>query len=208
MEFKPGQYFILMIDGQARQYSVSSSAEKQNEFQMTVGFFKGGLASEYLDGLNEGDVAEFKGPAGIFMLQETDRDKVFLVTGTGVAPVKSMIETYLDRGGDAKLYLLFGEKNRDSMYYYDHFKALSDEHSNFDFDICLSREEELNGLDEKHVALGHVNDVYDVFLEEEKPDVNAFEYYLCGSRDVVESLKEYVSGLGVKKENMFFENFG
>ena len=45
-------------------------------------------------------------------------------------------------------------------------------------------------------------------LVEEGHDVNSFEYYLWGSKEIVESLKEYVASKGVNADNMFFENFG
>jgi ferredoxin-NADP reductase len=218
LEFAAGQYLLLKIEDKYRQYSIASSAHKTGEFELIVEYFPGGLASTFLDGLVEGGAANFKGPAGVFTLRETERPKVFLATGTGIAPVKAMIETYLGRSGGATglsgpeatpLSLLFGLKTRADIYLYDEFKALAVEHPQFDFDICLSREENLDGLDLEHIAMGRVNEVFDVFLEEETSfDRVGHEFYLCGGKDVVESLKQYVMSLGVPKENIFFENFG
>lgn len=208
IEFTPGQYMLLKIGDAFRQYSISSTNKENGFFEFIIEFFPGGLASTYLTELSIGDNAEFKGPAGVFTLQETDKDKFFIVTGTGIAPVKSMIDSYLSSPGTAELYLLFGLKTRKDMYLFEHFKELADSHQNFDFDTCLSREESLDRLDQNHVALGRVNQVWDVMVEEEGYDVNSFEYYLCGSKEIVESLKEYIAGKGVSAENIFFENFG
>lgn len=207
LECAPGQYVLLKIEDKYRQYSIASQAGVISRFDLIVEFFPGGLASTYLDGLAVGQAAGFKGPAGIFTLKQSDRPKVFLATGTGIAPVKAMIDTYLAAGGHEHMYLLFGLKTRADMYLFDHFAQLAQDHANFDFDVCLSREEGLDGLDAQHVATGRVNQVYDVAVEE-GADPFAADYYLCGSKEIVESLKEYVTGLGVAKEQIHFENFG
>lgn len=208
LDFVAGQYLLLKIEDKFRQYSISSSALQKNTFQLTIELIEGGLASTYLSALNVGEKAGFKGPAGVFTLQDTDRDKIFLVTGTGVAPVKSMIETYLEGPGIAKLLLFFGLRSREDIYFFEEFKALAESHENFDFDICLTREESLAGLDSQHFAQGRVHQVCDVFIEDSGSNINDYEYYLCGSRTIVESLKEYAIKNGIAKENLFFENFG
>lgn len=208
VEFAPGQYMLLKINDQFRQYSISSSATQQDTMEFIMEYFEGGLASTYLTGLQIGQTAEFKGPAGVFTLRETDRDKVFLATGTGIAPIKSMIETYLEKGGQRQLRLYFGLKNRDEIYLHDEFAALAAQHVNFTYTYCLSREESLEGLDPAHTAQGRVNASLDAYIAQNGGDYNVFEYYLCGSQKIVESLKEELFAKGTTTDNTFFENFG
>lgn len=208
LEFAPGQYLLLKIDGQYRQYSISSSNVDTQHFDLIVEFFEGGLASTYLDNLQIGETAEFKGPAGIFVFKDTGRKKIFLVTGTGIAPVKSMIDSYLETGGTDELNLFFGLKTRSDMYLLDHFSELKAQHANLSCDICLSREENLDGLDENVCSIGRVNQVCDVFIEESGTSYADYDFYLCGSQQIVESLKEFVLGKGVPAEQVYFENFG
>ncbi len=209
LEFKAGQYVLLKIDGQYRQFSISSTPQNTSQFDLIVEFFEGGLASTFLRNLEIGQPADFKGPAGIFVLNSQDIDKVFLVTGTGIAPVKSMIDSYLESGGTAHVQLYFGLKTKNDMYLYDHFVDLVEKYQNFEFKKCLSREENLGDMNSEFVAMGRVNEVYSAYMNAtDGYDPKAHEFYLCGSQKVVESLKEYVVGLGVPKENMHFENFG
>ncbi len=205
--FTAGQYVLLKINDAFRQCSISSSPTDGSHIQFIIEFFPGGLASTYLDALAVGESAGFKGPAGVFTLRESSRPKIFLATGTGIAPVASMIKSALSSNHTEKLYVLFGLKTRDDIYLYEEFKALAQAHANFDFDICLSREENLDGLDPDHVAMGRVNHVLDVYFDESGEDRNDFEYYLCGNNDIVLSLKEYCVSSGIAKEQIYFEIF-
>ena len=95
--FKPGQYVMLKVPSVrgpvSRLYSISSSNTIKNSFELIIGIIPGGLASNYLFSLKENIEAIFQGPAGLFGLKENDRPKIFLVTGTGIAPVRSMINS-------------------------------------------------------------------------------------------------------------------
>lgn len=208
VEFAPGQYMLLKINDQFRQYSISSSAMQTDTMEFIMEYFEGGLASTYLTQLEIGQTAEFKGPAGVFTLRNTDRNKIFLATGTGIAPIKSMIETYLEQGGQREIHLYFGLKNRDEMYLQDELNVLSGKYANFSYTYCLSREESLDGLDTNYIVQGRVNAAVEEYIAEQGGDFNLFEYYLCGSQTIVESLKEYLFGKGTTPDNTFFENFG
>ncbi len=205
--FDPGQYVLLKIESAFRQYSICSSPVAGSRIEFIIEFFPGGLASTYLDALPVGGSASFKGPAGAFTLKQTPTPKIFLATGTGIAPVASMVRSALQKAIGESLYVLFGLKTRSDIYLYDEFKALAEANKQFDFDICLSREENLDGLDVEHVALGRVNHVLDVYFEESGRNRNDFEYYLCGNNDIVLSLREYCLESGIAKEKIFFEIF-
>ncbi len=216
LDFVAGQYMLLKIDNNYRQYSIASADTKHNSFELLVETIPGGLGSNHLMNLPVGEKTNFKGPAGVFTLKETPKSKIFLATGTGIAPIKSMVESYFERESpDASLTLFFGLKNRGGVYLFDEFKAISSRHPNFNFRICLSREENLAGLDEVCYGSGRVNKYLDVFLAGQEQIVakpkselmNMYEYYICGSKVAVDSLKDYVAKLGVLPENIFFERF-
>lgn len=205
LDFVAGQYMLLKVEGNYRQYSIASADTLHSSFDLLVETIPGGLGSNYLMNLSVGSKAQFKGPAGVFTLKDTSRNKIFLATGTGIAPIKSMVESYFGREShDATLKLYFGLKNRQSVYLYDEFKALATKYPNFTFTICLSREEQLDGLDETYYGVGRVNQHLVDFVQGHQ---NEYEYYICGSKPVVDSLREFVVGLGTAPENVFFERF-
>lgn len=216
--FNPGQYLILSVsqpDGQVvkRLYSIASSNEDKNNFELLVQIVPNGTASTYLENLNIGDKVSFQGPAGVFGIKENNKDKIFLVTGTGMAPARSIIKSKIS---NEKIYLFWGLPYFNEVSLLDELKQFC-QNPNFKFKICVSRETNLNTIKEEdriHFTLGRVTkglaELYEMLRttpSETAFTFNDFDYYLCGGRDVVEGLKTYLYDLGVEKENVIFEKF-
>jgi len=218
--FLAGQYLILSVphNGKifSRLYSIASPSWQKNSFELVVELVEGGMGSSYLNSLNIGDKVLFKGPAGMFTLKKTDKNKIFFATGTGIAPIRSMIKEnqFLlenkDKNKNEKKignYLFWGLKNKEDVYFFDEFKNLT-KLNNFNFKICLSREKDLKDLDQLFFALGHVDSVFEKELYSQiKDSLFNFDFYLCGSREVVESLRNYLIKKNIPSSNIFFEKF-
>jgi len=195
--FKAGQYLMLKVPSDkgpvSRLYSIASSAAEKNSFELIIQIIPGGLASNYLSNLKVKDEIIFQGPAGMFGLKENDRPKIFLTTGTGIAPVKSMLESYQLPVSSYSLF--WGLKTYKDIYLFDELKE-------FNLKICLSREQNLNMIlenDKKYFELGHVDSYC--------PLLTTADYYLCGGRQIVESLRQFLIAKNIPKENIFFEKF-
>jgi len=241
LNFKSGQYMILNVpkdDGGVvkRLYSIASPSWEKTSFELLVKIVPGGVASTYLKNLAPGDKVIFEGPAGVFCLKERAHNKVFLVTGTGIAPARSIIisnikykktNTTANENTNHQLptlsankqifnyYLFWGLPYLKDVFLFDELKKLSQEQANFHFKICLSREESLDAVkveDQQFFDRGHVDSVCRNFFQQYnnvtiEQFINNFEFYLCGNREVVESLKQYLLNLGVEQENIIFEKF-
>lgn len=223
LDFQAGQYMILMLpDGKQRLYSICSPEQEKQYFELVVEVVEGGAGSTYLRNINIGDEVNFKGPAGLFVLrQQSPRDIVFLVTGTGIAPARSIILSYLyskfEIPNSKFLYLFWGLKKHEDVYFKEEFGKLSAEQENFNFHICLSREEAADQLS-KCFFKGHIDDglmemlnmngslhlSHDTLHE----SLKNFDYYLCGSKQVVESLLKFLQEKGVPQEQIIVERFG
>src|SRR3989338_2571616 len=92
---KSGSLRTVTERGAVRQYSICSSPRQSDHFDLLVGIVDEGLASAYFQEMAIGAETIFQGPAGGFTLKPTTKDKIFLATGTGIAPIKSMLETVL-----------------------------------------------------------------------------------------------------------------
>ncbi len=200
LDFIPGQYLMLKINDKSRLYSIASSNKNKNQFELLIELVEGGLASTYLKNLNQEDEVIFYGPAGQFTLKNNDFKKIFLITGTGIAPIRSMLLSNSQFLKDNS-YLFWGFPYLKDVYLLDEFKQ-------FNLKICLSREKDLSMIkdeDKKYFALGHVDEVmFDQFKNE---DLNNFEFYLCGGRVIVESLKEKLLAKNIANEKIIFEKF-
>lgn len=218
IEFEAGQYMILQVpqpDGSHKKklYSIFSLPTQKKSFDLLVKLIEGGIGSTYISSLQEGDQVTFDGPAGIFTLKEegahSGRDKVFIATGTGIAPVHSMIHTHLKEHPDEKFVLLWGIPREKDIYYYDEWKKLKDEHKNFNFVIFLSRGVEISKPD--HIMLGRVNKGINEFHTKfGKPTGGSYadlDIYIAGDRDIVESIRQYLLTLGADPAHLVTEKF-
>ncbi|MFA5770601.1 MAG: FAD-binding oxidoreductase [Patescibacteria group bacterium] len=213
--FEPGQYVMLKVPSEkgpvSRLYSIASPNTIKNSFELIIGIIPGGLASNYLFSLKENTEVIFYGPAGVFGLKENDRTKIFLVTGTGIAPILSIIKSNF-QFSIFNFQLFWGLKNYQDVYIFDELKQLNNETmKQFEFKICLSREQNLDMIpeeDRKYFKLGHIDKVMEEELNNEAmKQSNNFEFYLCGGRTAVESLRLFLSSKNIPKENIYFEKF-
>ena len=215
IEFQAGQYLILKLKKNdsfiPRLYSIASSPFEKNFFELVVELVEGGLASTYLSNLKENDEVVFSGPAGLFNLKNTGKPIIFFATGTGIAPYRSMIYQLQKSNFKQKTYLFWGMRFFEEVYLFDEWKNIAEKNPNFSFKICLSREKNLDKIDkenQKYFALGHVNDGFEKqILQPNLAQLNDFDYYICGAKEVVESLKNYLGQKGIKDENIYFERF-
>ena len=98
--------------------------------------------SNFLCDMKEGDEISSQGPFGDFILRPPLRDTIFIATGTGIAPFRSMLHWLLadpSRHQSRSFFLLFGSRTEKDIYYHQEFLQLAAEHANFDYLPTLSR---------------------------------------------------------------------
>ena len=94
-DYLPGQYIELIgRDGLRRSFSLATAAATGAALELHIRAIDGGAMSRYLfDTAKVGDLLRLRGPLGTFFLRDiAGRDLYFLATGTGIAPVKAMLE--------------------------------------------------------------------------------------------------------------------
>jgi len=220
LEFLAGQYVIMMVklaNGEIvrRLYSISSESQNTKGFDLLVKLIPNGVASTYLGSLKVGETASFQGPAGVFTMKDSDsaKPKIFLATSSGIAPIYSMLRSKILSGVTAeKWYLFLGVRTAKDLHWVKEFEELKQKNPMFQYVFCLSRETELFHETMPHACvLGRIDSSFQkTILEAMKGNVqalNGFEYYICGSVDVVESLRQSLLTEGVEKKNIRFEKF-
>ena len=88
-----------------------------------------------------GDSIEMSAPLGFFTVRDPAREAVFVATGTGIAPFRSMAPDYLMHPHAKQLTLLFGVRHEATIYYRGDFERLAATRSKFRFWPTLSRAE-------------------------------------------------------------------
>ncbi|WP_163709521.1 ferredoxin--NADP reductase [Mangrovibacterium lignilyticum] len=98
--YHAGQHISLGIQGdyQSREYSIYSG-ENDECLEVLVKEVEDGYFTPKLSKLKPGDLVEVNGPFGKFKIDEkktADHKFVFVASGTGIAPFRSMVRTYPD----------------------------------------------------------------------------------------------------------------
>lgn len=202
--FKAGQFVSIEVPARhadekmvMRQYSISSIPDDTN-FELCIKQIPGGRATDgYFPTLTKGDVVSFVGPAGRFTQQPAMRPIVFIATGTGVAPFKSMLEEMWAKGDKTPVTLLFGVRHEKDVLYQEYFEEkMNSEH--FLFIPCISRPE---GNWEGYT--GRVTQ----YLESTFDYTELCDFYICGNGSVIEEVKNLLLAKNVLKEHIFFEKY-
>lgn len=211
-DFKAGQYVILHIpqeDGKnaRRLYSMLSTPRDKETLHLLVQFVPGGLASKYLTKKNKGEDVTIQGPAGMFTLKKQEKPIIFLATGTGIAPILSMITDITENNPQtSELILLWGLKTFKDTYLREELEALSQQNKQFSYKLCLSREIDIASIPQMyadHCIAGRITAPLDNYTPF-KGDTN---FYICGSRDIVDSLRQHLTDKGVEKTRIHSEKF-
>lgn len=199
MPFKAGQCVGFVIrDNVKRLYSFASIPERGNELTFCVDVSPMGEGSMFVLGLNDGDRVTLEGPYGAFTVKDKDRDLLFVATGAGVAPFKSIIEDLLRNGYGKKATLVFGVRHESDFFYFDFFSALDAVYPNFTFLPALSRPEpHWQGIK------GRVTE----YLKENSGLYNDHLVYICGSPEMVKDTRAVLLEKGFPSKDIRVEIF-
>lgn len=193
--FKAGQFVSLEVPKAGsprpltRPYSIASPPSQRDRILLVLNFVAGGPGSTYLFNLREGDQTQFKGPAGTFYLRDTpDRDLLLVATGTGIAPVRSMILQQLERRPDQAMTLFWGLRSQWDLYYQEELSELMQKHPAFSAVTTLSRPEK--GWTGR---MGRVT----TLVDERIASVKNLAVYLCGNSGMIHDVTALLNARGL-----------
>ncbi len=199
--FKPGQYVSVRVaEDRINAYSVFSSSQANN-FNLMVDTSPGGVGSKFFEALKPGDRISFLGPFGVFTFKPDDgaKELLFLGTGSGCSPLRSIIEDLLLKQNEKReIYFYFGLRYPGDIFWRDYFDNLSQKYSNFHFVLTLSKPDETwKG------NTGHITDL----VAKDFPDMRDVSAYLCGNKEMIEQSGQILTAGGCPKERIYHEKF-
>ncbi len=204
--FVAGQWLSFKTnkpDGEeiTRAYSIASPPGEDNRLALCLNRVQDGFMSNFLCDMKVGEEIGCQGPFGDFILRPPLRDTVFIATGTGVAPFRSMLHWLLAdpvRHQDKQLSLLFGNRTEGDIYYHEEFLELGARHVNFHYLPTLSR-----GAAEWQGLRGYV--------QEHLPGIvqgrNDMHAYICGLDKMVRANRELLKGLSWDRKSILYEKY-
>ena len=180
--FAPGQSvsFSIPTNEEAqfaiRYYSLASPPSQPDKLVLLLSNADRGTSPNYLFTRKEGEEVQFEGPDGSFCLHE-DRKRhiLFVATGTGIAPCRSMLFTLFEQSFDKKITLFWGLRRESDVFYHQELEDLASRYPNFSFVIVLSQSQATwSG------AKGRVTQ-----LVEQIPSMEKLAVYVCGNKTMV-----------------------
>ncbi len=209
IDFQAGQYVQLITEPYARMkqrvsraYSISSKPEINDSIQLIIRLVPEGICTTWVHKyLKLGDKVNFTGPYGDFEIRDTDADIFFVAGGSGLAPIKSMLEHLQLAGTDRKMTFFFGAKTPQDLYLAEEMQAYEKVFADFHYVPVLSQtipEDNWQG------KTGRVMPYFEEVLRDPKKT----EAYLCGSPGMIESVTQALIELGVPKDKIYFDSFG
>jgi NAD(P)H-flavin reductase len=139
------------------------------------------------------------GPVGKFVLPETiTTDLCFLATGTGIAPLRSMMHHLINNNIPFNnIYLVFGNRWQKDILYRTEMEQLAEQHEKIRFIPVLSRED----VSTWGGRTGYVHDVYKEIFADKRPAM----FYLCGWKNMIMEARDNLVNMGYTKEHIKFE---
>lgn len=211
-QYTAGQYltFSIVINGEEvrRSYSMCSSPIAGEQITIAVKEVEGGRMSTYLNrNVKEGDVLDIMPPMGKFILEPnaTAVNHYFLFGGgSGITPLFSIIKTALKAEPNSKCYLVYANRDEDSIIFKDEIDALEAAHENLTV---------IHSLDNpKSAWMGHrgyltKEKVSEIARQELGLNYPVAQYYTCGPGPMMDVVVEGLKTIGVRDENVHTEYF-
>lgn len=194
--FLEGQYLDVILGNLRRSYSIASTAN-QKELTLLIKRFENGEMSDYwFNQAKENDLVRIEGPKGTFFLRDSSKPLLFLATGTGIAPIISILQK-LDTSPDYqqthKITVYWGNRYLDEFVWQPSFTKLKVE-----LIKTCSKPNDIEGL-----AVGYVQDI--ALAKETKLIAN--DIYACGSNAMIKSAKTLFINAGLPANQFYSDAF-
>jgi len=191
-DHRPGQYvgIGIQVDGrfQWRSYSISSEPKRSRRtISITVRAMpEGKLSSHLVKGLEPGTILRLALPEGEFVMPDPPPEKVlFLVAGSGVTPIMSMLRTLDRRGTMPDVVMHYSSPTPERMIFREELEKLAEKHDGLT-------------LHQLHTDTDGMLELKD--LDEICPDWRERETWACGPGPMLDAIDEHWDDAGLEKK--------
>lgn len=189
-----------------RTYSLCSSP-LDNEWRVAIKKVDGGLFSSFANKeLRKGDILEVMEPVGKFYVELdplNQKKYLAIAAGSGITPVLSIITTTLRTEPASSFTLVYGNKNRNSIIFFEELEALKNKYlQRFNFINILSRERT-----DAPVNFGRINPEKLNELSKLVDYTSFDDVFICGPEEMIFCVKDYLEIKGIDRRKIHFELF-
>ncbi len=184
-----------------RAYSIASP-RAGNRFELCLNRVPHGLVSSWLFGLKPGDEVDMREPLGYFTLRHPGRRAIFVATGTGIAPFRSMLLDHVPRL-QPHITLLFGVRHEEGLLYREELEKLAAAYPTFHFLPTLTRPPA-----SWQGRIGRVQAHLDEALAIRTPEeISNIDVYICGLKEMVDDVRRELKQRGFDRKQIIYEKY-
>lgn len=201
MAYLPGQYLnILLNDGRTRSFSMTGATAMQGEVRLFIREIEGGqFTQRVLPQLQTAQAVQVEMPLGTFYYRERDwRPMLFIATGTGIAPIRAILESLLDNDDCPPIHLYWGMRTEADLYLRAELESWAPRLSDFEFTPVLSQPS-VNWQG----RVGYVQDA----VAGDYPDASEYAVYLCGAPAMIEDATAKLKAAGANPDFIYADAF-
>jgi len=209
-QFLAGQYLeFLLKDNKRRAYSIASAPHEQGPLELHIRHLPGGLFTDPLFGqasdgkqIKEKDILRFEGPLGSFFLREDSKKPIiFLASGTGFAPIKSMLMHIQEKKIKREIHFYWGGRRPKDLYMDNLCQEFMHTIPGFHYTPVIS-----DALAED-AWQGRTGFVHRAVMND-FPDLSQHQVYACGAPIVIQSARtDFVKDCQLPEEEFFADSF-
>ncbi|PSS64482.1 oxidoreductase [Ensifer sp. NM-2] len=197
--FAAGQFAQVSFGGvPTRSYSMANRPG-DTSLEFHIRRVPGGVTSQHVHSrLKSGDKATLEFPLGSSYLRQHHSGPIVCVAGgSGLAPIKAIVETALAHGKNHPIHIYFGVRGERDLYLFDHFQALAKRHPNLSFTPVLSEAQTTQ------YRTGFVTQV----VGKDLSDLSGWKAYVAGPPLMVDAAMEATFARGLRQEDMHADVF-
>lgn len=202
--FYAGQYVELLLkDGKRRSYSMANPPHSADSLELHIRHLPGGLFTDHVFGagatqMKEREILRIEGPHGSFYLREdSDLPMILLASGTGFAPIKSIVEHMIHNNIQRSVTLYWGGRRPADLYMHELASSWAQTVPGFKYIPVIS-----DALPEDGWT-GRKGFVHKAVMED-FPDLSGHQVYACGAPIVVDSARREFTATNKLPVDAFF----
>ena len=198
-KFIAGQYIdVIGPKGVRRSYSIAGASVDGTVLELHIATVEGGVMSQFwFAEAKANDLLRLNGPLGTFFMRSASGlDLIFLATGTGIAPIKSMLESLANLAKDhlpKSVTVLWGGRGT-----VDHYLDITNIYADSVY-IPVHSQPTVSWKGAK----GYVQDT----LLSLVPNFNNCAVYACGSEAMIRSAKKQILAAGLPPQRFYSDAF-
>jgi CDP-4-dehydro-6-deoxyglucose reductase len=203
--YRAGQYVeFILKDGSRRSYSMANAPHTIKEpgvngIELHIRHMRGGLFTDHVFGeMKEKEILRMEGPMGTFFVREDSlRPIILLASGTGLAPIKAIVEHLRFKNNTRPVTLYWGCRSQADLYLHDWITAQAQELPWLSYVPVLS---EPLATDAWAGRTGLVH----LAVLADHPDLSQHEVYACGAPVMVHAARTDFTRLAHLPEEHFY----